>query len=61
MESLFIGICLGAFPAFFFGIETGKLIRKWETEVVTAVKDAKIETLQSFVGTIKTKRELHND
>jgi hypothetical protein len=29
--------------------------------VVTAVKDAKIETLQSFVGTIKTKRELHND
>jgi hypothetical protein len=61
MESWVIGLLMGAIPSFFFGIETGKLIRKWETEVVTAVKDAKIETLQSFVGTIKTKRELHND
>ena len=58
MESLFIGIFLGAFPAFFFGIETGKLIRKWETEVVTAIKTAKIEAYEEVLKVSSTRREI---
>ena len=61
IETLITGFFLGAVPAFFVGCAVGYEQRKFDTRVETAVKQAQIETLQSFVGTIKTKRELHGD
>jgi hypothetical protein len=58
MESWFIGLLMGAIPSFFFGIEAGKLIRKWETEIVTAVKTAKIEAYEEVLKVSSTRREI---
>jgi len=61
IEVFITGALFGAVPALFVGCALGYEQRKFDTRVETAVKQAQIETLQSFVGTIKTKRELHGE